>query len=161
VRDHALENYRKSLSPAFVMEVNAEIETLRTKARRKGVKLVGRLHDSGDFYSKAYTEAWRLVMLGNPDVEFYAYSKSWVMAMDVFKDVPNMTIIPSEGGIDDALLDISREEIMVRAYVFAEDGEPREGTVEGQENDLFNLRMIQAGKSVGLRAHGARRRRVA
>lgn len=42
----------------------------------QGSKII-RVHDSGDFFSAAYTEAWRAVMAANPDTKFFVFSRSW------------------------------------------------------------------------------------
>jgi hypothetical protein len=34
-----------------------------------------RIHDSGDFFSDEYTQAWLRVMRARPTVLFYAYTK--------------------------------------------------------------------------------------
>jgi hypothetical protein len=38
-----------------------------------------RVHDSGDFFSKRYLEAWRAVADRNPDVTFWAPSRIWAL----------------------------------------------------------------------------------
>jgi hypothetical protein len=51
--------------------INASIQ----ENRSKGITLV-RIHESGDFFSGAYLDAWLQVALLNPDLKFYCYSKS-------------------------------------------------------------------------------------
>jgi hypothetical protein len=158
VKNHALENLALSQRPDFAEVIQAEIDSLKRKAAKKGGKLAVRLHDSGDFYDAVYTLAWKGIMENNKDVEFYAYTKSWKSVSEHLGSVANFTMIPSLGGLDDTEL---LESGFPFAYVFPVDGSPSVGSVEGSENDLENVASIKAGWNVGLRAHGARKNRVA
>lgn len=66
-----------------------------------------RVHDSGDFFSDDYTEAWLAVIRARPDVSFYAYTKE----VDRFRRlvIPhaprNFRWVFSLGGTQDGLLD--------------------------------------------------------
>jgi hypothetical protein len=73
---------------------------------------VVRVHDSGDFFSQAYFDAWLLVARERPHTHFYWYSKSvryWVARLDDVGDghapgrLPNVVPTASLGGRDDAL----------------------------------------------------------
>lgn len=61
-----------------------------------------RLHVSGDFFSQAYFDAWRIVAVANPDRLFYAYTKSipfWLNG-----EIPNnLVLTASLGGNYDSL----------------------------------------------------------
>ena len=64
-----------------------------------------RIHVSGDMFSHKYFMAWIKVAERNPDVLFYAYTKSltyWVRSRDL---VPtNLVLTASYGGRDDHLI---------------------------------------------------------
>lgn len=66
-----------------------------------------RVHDSGDFFTDLYTQAWLTVMRARPEVSFYAYTKE----VDRFRRIvtpdppPNFRWAFSLGGTQDALLD--------------------------------------------------------
>ena len=71
--------------------------------RTKHTQLV-RIHESGDFFSLAYLQAWIKVAERNPDLKFYCYSKS----LDLFFDVilpDNFYMTASYGGKHDRLID--------------------------------------------------------
>ena len=71
--------------------------------RKKNTKLV-RIHESGDFFSRGYLNAWIEVAKQNPDLKFYCYSKS----LDFFLDVvlpENFYLTASYGGKFDHLID--------------------------------------------------------
>ena len=65
-----------------------------------------RVHVGGDFFSQRYFEAWLEVAKLNPNITFYAYTKSlpyWVANMDIIPD--NFALTASRGGRYDDLID--------------------------------------------------------
>jgi hypothetical protein len=63
-----------------------------------------RVHDSGDFFSEAYLDAWLAIAAATPDVLFYAYTKQvrWVKARRLPR---NFVVIFSLGGNEDEWID--------------------------------------------------------
>jgi len=59
----------------YTARVNQEIKQIKQKTDAKGIQLVVRWHDAGDFFSKAYLDLAYGVADSNPDVQFYAYTK--------------------------------------------------------------------------------------
>lgn len=59
----------------YTARVNQEIKQIKQKTDAKGIQLVVRWHDAGDFFSKAYLDLAYGVAEANPDVQFYAYTK--------------------------------------------------------------------------------------
>jgi hypothetical protein len=55
--------------------VNQEIHAIKKKTDARGIQLVVRWHDAGDFFSKEYLDLAFKVATDNPDVKFYAYTK--------------------------------------------------------------------------------------
>ena len=77
---------------------------LELQAKRyRGGKWV-RIHDSGDFFSNAYFEAWVRIARSTPDVRFYAYTKE-VKMVKSYTLPENLIIIFSMGGKQDRLID--------------------------------------------------------
>lgn len=65
-----------------------------------------RVHASGDFFNQEYFDMWLQICRDNPDVEFWAFTKSltyWVNRMDVIPS--NMVLTASVGGKHDALIE--------------------------------------------------------
>lgn len=63
-----------------------------------------RIHESGDFFSLGYLQAWVEVAIANPDLTFYCYSKSLNFFLHV--DLPsNFFLTASYGGRFDYLID--------------------------------------------------------
>lgn len=71
--------------------------------RTRNTKKV-RIHESGDFYSGAYLDAWIEVALRNPDLQFYCYSKS-LQLFYLLKLPENFYMTASYGGKWDYMID--------------------------------------------------------
>lgn len=64
-----------------------------------------RIHESGDFFSSTYFQAWCRVVVHHPDAKFYAYTKSLQTWLDCQQLVPtNLYLTASCGGMQDHLL---------------------------------------------------------
>ena len=65
-----------------------------------------RVHVGGDFFNKNYMRAWYLVAQLNPNIKFYAYTKSirWMSELEHHKP-SNFSMIASYGSKEDALID--------------------------------------------------------
>jgi hypothetical protein len=67
---------------------------------------VFRIHESGDFYSQEYFDAWLKVIKGNPDILFYAYTKALEYWVARIGQIPsNFKLNASKGGTHDHLID--------------------------------------------------------
>jgi len=54
-----------------------------------------RIHHDGDFYSRAYADAWAGVVKAFPDVQFWVYTRSFTPGnnvVDLIADIPNLTV---------------------------------------------------------------------
>lgn len=76
-----------------------------------------RIHDSGDFFSQEYFDAWLTVAKNRTDIHFYAYTKSlsyWKNRKD--KIPSNLKLIASQGGKEDELIDTEnfRKSVIVK-----------------------------------------------
>jgi hypothetical protein len=65
----------------FEAMVNHEIAKNVKTANKKGNTLIVRWHDAGDFFSKEYAEVAFDIARANPDIMFYAYTKSSDIAL--------------------------------------------------------------------------------
>jgi hypothetical protein len=107
--------------------INNGIQTNRTK----NTKLV-RIHESGDFFSGAYLDAWIEVAHRNPDLKFYCYSKSLQLFLHL--NLPaNFYFTASYGGKWDHLID---EGFFTRyAKVFMNEDEANAAGLEVDHDD--------------------------
>jgi hypothetical protein len=87
-----------SVNP-LVQLIDAGIQQNRNRNTRRV-----RIHESGDFFSLGYLQAWVEVAIANPDLVFYCYSKSLNLFLHV--DLPsNFYLTASYGGRFDYMID--------------------------------------------------------
>lgn len=64
-----------------------------------------RIHASGDFYNQAYFDMWLLVARCNPEINFWAYTKSISYWVNRINEIPaNLILTASYGGRQDNLI---------------------------------------------------------
>jgi hypothetical protein len=130
----------------FVNQLNAEI------ASKRNLKAV-RIHDSGDWSSNFHWNALRKVMLDNPKVRFYCYTKmvSFMREKAMHGEIPaNFTYVFSYGGTEDHLINHETDR---HARIFNSRRELREaGYTEAYNSDIpaSNPKTMR----VGLITHG-------
>lgn len=94
-------------SRADVIPVDAELDVWTEAWVRSGGQAV-RIHDSGDFFSDAYLNAWIKIAREHPDVLFYAYTKEVERVRNARLPI-NFRILWSLGGRQDHLIDLDTE----------------------------------------------------
>lgn len=111
---------------------------------------VVRIHDSGDFFSQEYLDAWKVIAAYFPATVFYAYTKSH--HLDIASDCPaNLRIVQSIGGKHDDLVNLSRP----HARIFATDNDRiAAGYIDGNVSDIP---AIEGEINIGLVYHGVRK----
>jgi hypothetical protein len=65
-----------------------------------------RIHASGDFYSQQYFDMWLQVAIDNPNINFWAFTKSinyWIVNIDKIPD--NFVLTASYGGYHDCYIE--------------------------------------------------------
>ena len=139
----AFENrYQLSKTDDFVEAMNAEI-------RKKKPDYV-RVHDSGDYYSRAYLHKWIAVANDNPDVRFYSYTNM----IKMFLNVPlpsNYDIIFSDSGKQKNLIDEVKHR---HTKIFQSSNDLiRAGYADASSVDLMATRWFSDTNKVGLVFH--------
>ena len=90
-----------NVKPAFekryeLSKTDDFVEAMNTEIRKKKPDYV-RVHDSGDYYSRAYLKKWIEVAEANPNVRFYSYTNMIDMMLNT--SLPdNYDIIFSDSG---------------------------------------------------------------
>lgn len=108
-----------------------------------------RIHVGGDFYSQAYFDAWIQVAKLNPNVHFYAYTKSlnfWTKRLDIIPD--NFVLTASRGGKHDHLIDLL--ELKCAEVVYSEE----QAAQKGLEIDHDDYHAAFGTESFALLIHG-------
>lgn len=96
-RAHNLTRFIEDGPEAFAA---GAVEDLARFVRRYNVV---RVHDSGDFFSQSYLDAWFTIARAFPTVTFYCYTKS--LDLDWTACPSNLVVTQSQGGQFDADLD--------------------------------------------------------
>lgn len=108
-----------------------------------------RLHVSGDFFSPNYFISWLEIAKQNPDMLFYAYTKSLKYWIDNIDKIPsNMKLTASKGGKNDNL--ISEYNLKFAQVVYSE----QEAKDLGFEIDHDDSHAYGSDKSFALIIHG-------
>ena len=95
---------------------NADIQTMytllsemiaefKTDCVKKSAPMLFRIHWDGDFFNDDYTNAWRMVIEEQPDIQFWVYTRVKAAAL-ILKDVSNLSLYYST---DDENLPIATE----------------------------------------------------
>ena len=141
--------FKATLSPTFVQDMHTEIARWKKKIRAV------RVHDSGDFYSMDYLRNWLEIARLNPDVKFYAYTKSLPFVHKAFELglVPsNFRLIQSVGGLADSRIRTD----LPHARIFGTlDELQAAGYADASETD--DASAFGSSPFIGLVVHGARK----
>ena len=143
-----------NVKPAFekryeITKQDNFIELMNKEIKRKKVDFL-RVHDSGDFYSPSYIQKWFKIANQNPNVNFYAYTKS----IPLFKGLAipeNFDIIFSEGSKVDELINVKTDR---HAKIFnSVDELEKAGYINASKNDLNATKFFTSNHKIGLVYH--------
>jgi ferredoxin len=67
------------------------IADFRKDCEKKDAPLLFRIHWDGDFFNDTYTFAWKHVILNNPDIKFWVYTRV-ATAANMLKDIDNLSL---------------------------------------------------------------------
>jgi len=143
-----------NVKPAFekryeITKTDNFINLMNDEIKKKKVDFL-RIHDSGDFYSKSYIQKWFNIANDNPNVKFYAYTKSFILFQGL--TIPdNLDIIFSEGGKHDKLINTKIDR---HARIFNNKQElTKHGYIDASKNDLMATKFFNKSNKVGLIFH--------
>jgi hypothetical protein len=111
--------------------INQSIQEYRTK----NSKLV-RIHESGDFFSGVYLDAWIETAHRNPDLKFYCYSKSLQLFVN-FKMPENFYLTASYGGKFDHLIDAGLFKRYAKVFMTEEEANAAGLEVDHDDSHCF------------------------
>jgi hypothetical protein len=107
-----------------------------------------RVHDSGDFFSQPYMDAWFVIAKAFPDKKFYAYTKS--LHLDRKQQPKNFQIIQSVGGLMDDQINPRKSHSRIFSSVYQR---RKAGYVDGNKDDKP---AIDGVIKIGLVYHGVK-----
>ena len=134
--------YQLTKTDDFVEAMNAEI-------RKKKPDYV-RVHDSGDYYSRAYLKKWIDIANSNPNVRFYSYTN--MIDMMLKTSLPsNYDIIFSDSGKQKHLIDETKHR---HTKIFSSHADlDRASYTDASSIDLMATKWFNNTNKVGLVFH--------
>jgi hypothetical protein len=134
--------YELTKTTEFISKMNDEI-------KKKKADFV-RIHDSGDYYSRAYLDKWLKIAAQNPDVKFYSYTNM----VEMFKNTilpDNFDVIYSNSGKQKHMIDRNTDR---HTEIFkSKDELIAAGYANASENDLNATKWFNTTNKVGLIYH--------
>jgi hypothetical protein len=104
-----------------------QVASILTRAKPKRMKRC-RIHTAGDFFSQTYFDGWLLFVMENPDIHFWAFTKSLTFWVNRLGQIPkNLVLQASCGGKHDHL--IATHNLKYAKVVWSEDTADRLGLV--------------------------------
>ena len=67
------------------------IAEFKSDCIKKDAPMLFRIHWDGDFFNDDYTNAWRMVIEEQPDIQFWVYTRVKSAAL-ILKDIPNLSL---------------------------------------------------------------------
>ena len=67
------------------------INDFRADCVKKDAPMLFRIHWDGDFFNDTYTHAWKTIILNNPDIQFWVYTRVKSAAL-ILKDIDNLSL---------------------------------------------------------------------
>jgi hypothetical protein len=134
--------YQLSKTDDFVNKMNHEI------AKKKPDYV--RVHDSGDYYSRAYLDKWLAVAIHNPSVRFYSYTNCVEMLKSVTLPA-NYDVIFSDSGKQKHLINEDKDR---HTRIFHSHNELiSAGYTDASNIDLMATKWFNKTNKVGLIFH--------
>jgi len=132
-----------SLKDSFVQLMNQDIKDKKAEYVR--------IHDSGDYYSKAYLLKWFKIATDNPLVKFYSYTNNITMIKNL-KSIPiNFDFIFSDSGKQSKFINQSVDR-HARIFKTIEDLK-KANYKDSSDYDLYATRWFNNTNNVGLVIH--------
>ena len=143
-----------NVQPAFekryqLSKTDKFVEAMNTEIRKKKPDYI-RVHDSGDYYSRAYLQKWIEIAIHNPDVKFYSYTN--MVDLMINTSLPdNYDIIFSDSGKQRHLINEKKHR---HTKIFdSVDDLINSGYVNASKIDLYATKWFSKNKKIGLVFH--------
>ena len=93
------------------------IDDFKKDCDKKDAPKLFRIHWDGDFFNDTYTFAWKHVILNNPDVKFWVYTRV-ASAANMLKDIDNLSLYYStDKDNKDIAINLNKEKGIRLAYL--------------------------------------------
>jgi hypothetical protein len=71
--------------------LSSMIADFKADCVKKNAPMLFRIHWDGDFFSDTYTQAWKMVIDEQPDIQFWVYTRVKAAAL-ILKNIPNLSL---------------------------------------------------------------------
>jgi hypothetical protein len=88
---HNWELLRNADEPTIVDLIEEMIADFRKDCEKRNAQKLFRIHWDGDFFNDTYTFAWKHVILNNPDIQFWVYTRV-PTAAKMLKGIENLSL---------------------------------------------------------------------
>ena len=102
---HNWELLRNADHDTMCLLLNQMISEFKADCVKKDAPMLFRIHWDGDFFNDTYTQAWRMVIEEQPDIQFWVYTRVKSAAL-ILKDISNLSLYYST---DDENISIATE----------------------------------------------------
>lgn len=94
VRDNLLHNWellKNADEPTMVNLLEDMINDFKKDCDKRNAEKLFRIHWDGDFFNDTYTRAWQYVIISNPDIQFWVYTRVKSAAL-MLNNIPNLSL---------------------------------------------------------------------
>ena len=123
VRQVLVSNYEQLLNANLsgkILLLDEMIQEFVEECEKRNAEKLFRIHWDGDFFDEEYTKAWAKVIRMNPDVQFWAYTRS-DFAVPMLIDIPNLALYFSADSANKTLAWQLKREYGVKLAYLAKD----------------------------------------
>lgn len=123
VRDVIVSNYEQLLATdlfGMIELLDEMIQDFKADCDKRGAEKLFRIHWDGDFFSEDYAYAWKKVILANPTVQFWVYTRS-DFAVPMLINIPNLALYFSADSANKELAWKLKREYGVKLAYLAKD----------------------------------------
>lgn len=123
VRNVLVSNYEQLLATdtlGMIALIDEMIQDFKAECEKRNADKLFRIHWDGDFFNEDYTRAWQFVIKLNPDVQFWAYTRS-DFAVPLLINIPNLALYFSADSANKTLAWQLKREYGVKLAYLAKD----------------------------------------
>ena len=132
----------------MVALLNQMIQDFIVDCQKRNAEKLFRIHWDGDFFSEEYARAWNFVIRMNPDVQFWAYTRS-DFAVPILIDIENLSLyFSADAANKDLAWQLKREYGVKLAYLAKDFATGKKDFSEQQEKSAVPC--PENNKKIGL-----------
>jgi hypothetical protein len=94
VKDNLIHNWellKDADEPTMVNLLEDMINDFKKDCDKRNAEKLFRIHWDGDFFNDTYTRAWQYVIISNPDIQFWVYTRV-KSAAEMLNNIPNLSL---------------------------------------------------------------------